>query len=645
MVGGDVLDVHVGDPHRSGPRGRQAAGQLADGRLAAAGAAHQRHPAPGEHLQAEVLDHGRRHGAVAEGHVLQAQAPPDLRHRGHRCALADLEGMLVLLVVQNVVEAADVTHDRLEAGAELRELLDRIREAARQRLEGHQPTDGQHPLQHPIPPEAQDGDGGQRREQRRHHVQQAGAHTERLLGLNRIRVLAGPPREERVLRAVRLQGFDHVQTVDRRGGHLGLLLEQAAAVVLARPRGRPQRHHVERDHPEHRKRQGRIVGEHDPAVGDHGEQVDRADRQLARDHLRHLVVRPHPGGDVPGVALVEEGHRQGEEVQEESRGGDDGELGLHARQAHVLEPGEPRLQARGEPHADHQRNHQRVAARDQHVVHEDLEKRRQGDAGNDQRQRRQYDEEKRRVRIAQPGEQATQHARRPAALEKPGTGLKEEADLGVVGVELVPGERTRPLGRVVDVDTVATESLEHYEVVEIPEHDHREAELQEAPGLGPHAPGDHAQRLRRPYDVERLGAVARYAAAHPQILERYPPAVMGEDHCQAGSAALGPLHLQHGGHRPAASAPGMQVGLQRLCAGRRRPAPFPWTLAAVARTHRSPSHSLSNGTASVIGGWLRVLISTEASVPGASVWPAALGEVQARPLAVVGSGTRAIRPA
>ena len=236
----------------------------------------------------------------------------------------------------------------------------------------------------------------------------------------------------------------------------------------------------------------------------------------------------------------------------------------------MLEPGEPPLQARDEPHADQQRNHQPVAARDQHIVHEDLEKRRQGESGKDQRQRRQDDVEERGARVAEPGEETAERARRPAAGTKLGTWLEEEADVGVLGVEVVPGEGARPFGRVVDVDPVAPEPLQHHEVAEVPVHDHREAVLGETLEAGLQAPGDHAQRLRRPRDVERLGAVARHAAAHPQLFEGDPPAVVGEDHRQTGGAALGPLHLQHGGHRPAAPAPGVQIGLHRLCAPRRR---------------------------------------------------------------------------
>ena len=63
------------------------------------------------------------------------------------------------------------------------------------------------------------------------------------------------------------------------------------------------------------------------------------------------------------------------------------------------------------------------------------------------------------------------------------------------------------------------------------------------------------------------------------------------------------------------------------------------------RAHRSPINSLSSGSASVIGGWLCVLISTEASVPAVNSWFAPLGEVQAKPLVVNGSRTKATRPA
>ena len=69
--GGDVLDGASVDPHDAGPRLQQSAHQLAEGGLAAAGAADEGHPLAGFDRQAEALDERRLAEVVAEGDVLE----------------------------------------------------------------------------------------------------------------------------------------------------------------------------------------------------------------------------------------------------------------------------------------------------------------------------------------------------------------------------------------------------------------------------------------------------------------------------------------------------------------------------------------------------------------------------------------------
>ena len=147
-------------------------------------------------------------------------------------------------------------------------------------------------------------------------------------------------------------------------------------------------------------------------------------------------------------------------------------------------------------------------------------------------------------------------------------------------------------------------------------------------------PGSRRNPLRdepvlpcRPQHAGRLAAVAGDATAYPQLLERHPAPVVGEDHPETGGAALRRLHLQDGGHRAPPPAPAIEVPSQTVVAA------------------QNPSTSLSRGTTRVIGGWLSVLTSTPASVPEVSVSFAAFGDVQAKPLAVEGSGVRITRPA
>ena len=177
-------------------------------------------------------------------------------------------------------------------------------------------------------------------------------------------------------------------------------------------------------------------------------------------------------------------------------------------------------------------------------------------------------------------------------------------------------------------DVVATfpEALDHDEVIEIPEDDEREGEFAQILRLAPEAARDEAVFERRAEHAVRPAAVARYAAANTQFLERHPASVVGEDHRQTGCAALGRFHLEDDGRRAPAPAP-RDIG------------PFPQVHA------QGRSASLSEGTTRVMGARFSVFISTFTSVPKESVRLSPLGEVHAKPLAVDGSGSRMTRAA
>ena len=373
---------------------------------------------------------------------------------------------------------------------------------------------------------------------------------------------AGPAVEELSLGAAGLQRLDHVHAVDGSAGHLALLLEQAAAAVLPGAGYEPQRQQVDGDHGDRDQRQGRIVGEHDGGVDQHGEHVDRVGGELAGDQRRDLVVGGDPVGDVAGETLAEEGHRQGHDVAEEARGRDQGELRLHPGKAVLLQPGERALHDGGGPEADQERQEQGLAARDEHVVHEHLGDRGDGEAGDHQDQGRRNDVEQCRARVAEAGEQAARDARRGAAPAEIRAGGEGQAYPREPLVELLHGKAPRPFRRVVDVDGLALDSLQDDEMVEVPEDDHREREVEQAARVAPVALRGEAVLACGPQYAGRLAAVARHAATHPQLFERHPPAVVREHHAEGGGAALRRLHLEEGGSRPPPAALAVEVGPQ-----------------------------------------------------------------------------------
>ena len=331
---------------------------------------------------------------------------------------------------------------------------------------------------------------------------------------------------------------------------------------------------------------------------------------------------------------------------EEARGGDERELGLHAGETDLLEPGEDALEDGGRSEADEEGRQQAFVEGDQHVVHEHLGDRRDREAGDHQGEGHEDDEEERRARVAEPGGEPAQQARLRAAAAEVRAGGEREAYPGESLVELPHGDPPLAFARIVHVDDLAPDPLQHEEVVEVPEHHHREGEVEQALRIAPVAGRVEAVLARRPQHAGRLDAVARHAAPDPQLFERRPAAVVGEDHREAGGAAFGGLHLQDGGRRaPPASAAEVRTLHEVRVRPRPRLPPGAGGEAGVLRTPaHCPSFFLSKGTTRVMGAWLSTLTSTPASVPEESVRPAALGEVHANPLAVEGSGSRTIRP-
>ena len=639
MAGRNVLDLAAVDADRPRPWLEQTADQPAEGGFPAARPAHQRDALAGADRQAEILDQRRLLGVVAEGHIVELDEPADHRRRVLGALVEAQRRPRVGLVVEDIVEAGDLSLDGLQLGAEAHQAVERSRETARQRLKRHQPADRKRAVENAQPADPQDRHRRKPRQQRRDDAQQPRQHAELLPRDEGLGVQPGPPGEKVALGAVRLQRLDHADAVHRRAGEDAFFLEQAAIAVLAGPRHHTQGRNVECRHDESDEREHRVVGQHDRRVDGHRQRVDRVGGELARDHLRYAVVRGDPVGDVAGETLAEKRHRQGDHVPEEARTRHQRELGLHAGDADLLQPGEHALRDRRHAEADQQRRHERIAAGDQDIVHEHLGKGGDRQPRNDEQQSRRDDEEKRRPRLAEAREQARQNVRTAAAAAEFRAGLERQADAGETLVELLERQFAPALSRVVDVHRPPGDAFENDEVVEIPEDDHREGEVEQVRRLAPVALRGKAVFPRRAQNVHRLAAVPRNAAAHAQFLERNPAPVIGEDHREARRAAFGRLHLQDRRHRPAAAAP-PQVRTQDrpvLAAGAGRP--------RGRRRRHKPNASLMSGTARVMGARAPVLTSAVARVPASSVSLDAFGEVQAKPLAVDGSRINATRPA
>ena len=91
-------------------------------------------------------------------------------------------------------------------------------------------------------------------------------------------------------------------------------------------------------------RQERVVGEHHGDVDDQGQQADRRGRQLAGDQSGHPRRARGPADDVAGESMLKKGHRQPQDVPQESERLDERQPDLQPGQVDLLETG------RGQPH-------------------------------------------------------------------------------------------------------------------------------------------------------------------------------------------------------------------------------------------------------------------------------------------------------
>ena len=318
-------------------------------------------------------------------------------------------------------------------------------------------------------------------------------------------------------------------------------------------------------------------------------------------------------------------------MPKEARRGDDAELGFHPGEHGALQPGKRATDGCCQGKSDQQRRHPRAVLPDQHIVDEHLDHRRNGHARNDQRQRRERGEDERAPHPAETDPEAPQHTRRLAAAAKFGARLERQTHAGEAFFELLRRKPAGSFARVVDVDPGAFDPFQDNEMVELPEDDHRERKIEEMLSLAPEASGREAKFPRRTHHVGGVAAVAGDPAPHPENFQRYPSAVIGEDHAKARRPALCGFHLQDGRYRqsPATARPQIRTKLRRLI---------------LRRLSQRPSFSAIHGTTSAAGERLVTSTSIVASVPGVMSTSFACGEVQAKPLTVEGSRVSATLP-
>ena len=124
------------------------------------------------------------------------------------------------------------------------------------------------PFDHPQAAEPQDQRRVDRREQRRHGVEDLGVPLQLLLAVDHLGLVARPAGEEVGLAARRLQRLDRLQAADRRAEELAPVLDQPAVAVHPPAGDEAQGDDVERHHGDPHQGQHGVVLEQDEGEED-----------------------------------------------------------------------------------------------------------------------------------------------------------------------------------------------------------------------------------------------------------------------------------------------------------------------------------------------------------------------------------------
>jgi hypothetical protein len=488
-------------------------------------------------------------GAVAEAHPLEGD-PPAQAPRRRRPA-----GLLLAGHVEHVVDPVEVAAQELELKGGLNELGERLEEAHRQGVDREHHAEAELPFQHAPGAEHQHQQRRAEGERAQGGVDPRREPAAHQRGVEHAGEQVRPVSQGARLGADRLVGLDpgeelHLVGVGvrlglERGGH-----EVPVAAPVEQEQGDARHPQAEHDQPEPpvRHQDQHQVGQHQGAVEHPGEGA-------GGEGLPHGGVAIEPHQEVAHRARLEEGERQGEQVLQE--------IGRHLRVDHGAQVQEQvRADQRGDevepddggqPRAGHR---QQPVGRLRHdAVHQ------QGEEHRD-RQRQQPDQDRGgqdAPEQARAGDlpQVAPHAGRPglrlSRLEALAL-FEQQGDPGEAAVELLAGDPPPAEGRVEDPRApLAVQPVEHHEVGEPPVQDRPAGEQTEAAELvDPHAPAAQAE-AGGPLQ-HRGGGRAVPVDAHrlAHLLQAQPPAVPGEDHGQAGRAAVRLGRLLEVGDRPPA---------------------------------------------------------------------------------------------
>ena len=185
-------------------------------------------------------------------------------------------------------------------------------------------------------------------------------------------------------------------------------------------------------------------------------------------------------------------------------------------------------------------------AHDEDVVDENTQKRRDEESRNDEHEAREHGKGEVFSGAPQPSLQGAEDRLATAPGRKPGVRFDAEDHAGKTVIELLPTHLARAAGRVVQINHPVAITLHNDKVVELPEDNNRHGQGEDGGRFPAVSLGLQTVCTRRLDDVARLAAVATDAAGDAQLLDGDIAAIITQDDCQGGGAALDGFHLQNG---------------------------------------------------------------------------------------------------
>ena len=278
-----------------------------------------------------------------------------------------------------------------------------------------------------------------------------------------------------------------------------------------------------------------------------------------------MVGQGDPAADHAGVTLGEKDHRQAQDPPDQAGRQDDGQLGGEGGDQAPVQPGQEGEQRGDDRQGQRQGPDPVIQPFDEDAVEVEPLQTGEEDAEQAQEQPGEDQQGQGPPGLTGQGPEPRQDSGWRAARLEIRRGGEGQDDAGEDAVELRRRHRAPSGGGVVELEAGLGHPFEHHEVVHVDEEDGRYGELGQLRRLQALATGLEPQLASGLEQVDRLAPVPGHPAEDPQLLQRHPAPVVGQDHGQGGGAALQGLHLQdgRGAHHPEAGGPGPHRALNQ----------------------------------------------------------------------------------